>query len=274
MMTRIYAEDARVLIKGAGDMATGIGYRLFKSGFKVFMTDIQKPACIRRKVAFSEAIYDGRTKVEDITAVLARCPEEAFEISSKGYIPVLIDPEARSIEIIKPTVVVDAIMAKHNLGTDIHTAPVVIGVGPGFFAGSDCDAVIETMRGHDLGRVIYKGGASPNTGIPGTIEGYAKERVIYAPCEGIIEVSCDIGSQVKKGESIARVRGTDIAAPISGVLRGMIRNEYMVEAGMKIGDIDPRANVQYCYTISDKARAVGGGVLEAIMYLMKHNNLL
>lgn len=258
----------RVLIRGAGDIATGIGHRLFRSGFKVFMTEIPRPTCIRRKAAFSEAVYDGKAGVEGVTAVLAKNPLEATEISRKGFIPVLVDVRGKSVEAIKPLVVVDAILAKKNLGTSREMAPIVIGVGPGFNAGVDCHAVVETMRGHDLGKVITSGRAGENTGVPGEIKGYSRERVIYAPVSGRIELLCDIGDRVEPGETIAEIGGTAVKSPIEGVLRGIIRDGFDVDKGMKIGDVDPRGIKENCFSISDKARAVGGGVLEAILYMM------
>ncbi len=263
-----YFKDTRVLIRGAGDIATGIGHRLFRSGFKVFMTEVERPACIRRSVAFSQAVYEGRAEVEGVTSVLAKHPREALEMSGRGYVPVLVDPRAKSREVLKPTAVVDAIMSKHNLNTDMQMACIVIGVGPGFFAGKDCHAVVETMRGHDLGRVIYNGEASQNTGVPGQVGGFSRERVVYAPHCGAIKVFCDIGSRVGKDDLIAGIGKTEITAPIAGVVRGIIRDGFVVTKGMKVGDIDPRSNAANCYTISDKARAVGGGVLEALLYFL------
>ncbi|MDD2573808.1 MAG: selenium-dependent molybdenum cofactor biosynthesis protein YqeB [Firmicutes bacterium] len=258
----------RVLVRGAGDMATGIGHRLFKSGFRVFMTEIERPACIRRRVAFSEAVYEGSTEVEGVTSVLAHSPREAEEMSGRGYIPVLIDPLARAAQALKPDAVVDVIMAKKNLGTGMDMAPVVIGVGPGFTAGVDCHAVVETMRGHNLGRVIYQGEASRNTGVPGEVAGFARERVVYTPGNGIIKSVCEIGTRVKAGQLIAVVGENRITAPIDGVVRGLIRDGFAVTKGMKIGDVDPRGIIDNCYTISDKARAVGGGVLESLMHCL------
>lgn len=262
-------DDVRILVRGGGDIATGIAHRLFKSGFRVFITEISRPMCVRRKVAFCEAVYDGKTEVEGVTARLAEDPEEAVRISNEGIIPILIDEKAKSIKTIKPLVVVDAIMAKKNLGLSMKMAPIVIGVGPGFHAGVDCHAVIETMRGHDLGRVITKGKARDNTGVPGDIMGFSRKRVIYAPVSGVIKLVHDIGDMVREGEVIAKINDVVVTAPIRGVLRGIIRNGFNVIRGMKIGDVDPRGVVEHCFTISDKARAVGGGVLEAVLYLMR-----
>lgn len=261
------SEKNTVLIKGAGEMATGIGIRLFNAGFKVFMSEIPKPSCIRRRVSFSEAVYDGETIVEGIKAVVAETPDKAVSLSKKGVIPVLIDPDLDCIKSIKPYGLVDATLAKKNLGINIKMAPIVIGVGPGFNAGVDSHAVIESMRGHDLGRIIYKGSAMANTGVPGDIVGFTKQRVVYAPVSGVIELICEIGDLVEADQTIAKIDDYPVKAPLSGALRGMIRNHYRVKEGMKIGDVDPRGVVYYCFTVSDKARALGGSVLEALMHL-------
>ena len=215
------------LIRGAGDLATGIALRLWRSGIRVVLTDLERPTAIRRTVAFSEAIVHGETTVEDVTARLAANADEARALLTQGIVPVLADPGCACREALAPDALVDAILAKRNLGTRITDAPVVVGVGPGFTAGEDCHAVIETMRGHTLGRVIYSGSAIPNTNVPGLIGGFAGERV----------------------------------------LRGLIADGISVRKGMKSGDVDPRGNVENCYTVSDKATAVGGGVLEAILHL-------
>lgn len=255
-----------VLIRGAGEMASGIAVRLFNSGFKVFMSEIEKPSCIRRKVSFSEAVYDGKMEVEGIKAVLAQTPKEAELLSEEGAISVLIDPGLDCLTHIKPYGLVDATLAKKNMGIDMMMAPKVIGVGPGFYAGADCHVVIESMRGHDLGRLIYKGTAEKNTGIPGDIVGFTRQRVVYAPVEGIITLINDIGDIVEEGQTIAKIGDCSVTAPIAGALRGIIRDGYHVKLGMKIGDIDPRGARGNCFTVSDKARALGGSVLEALLH--------
>jgi len=257
-----------VLIRGAGDIATGIGHRLYRSGFKILMTEIDRPKCVRRRAAFSEAVYDGETEVEGVRALLAKDPQEADRIIKDGLIAVLVDKNIRFIQTVNPFVLVDATMAKRNLGTSMDLAPIVIGIGPGFNAGVDCHAVIETCRGNNLGRVILNGKAQDNTGIPGNIMGFSRERVIYSPVSGTLHLIHDIGSIVEAGETIARVANNSIAAPIGGVLRGILRNGSKVLKGMKIGDVDPTGIIENSYQISDKARAVGGGVLEAILYFM------
>ena len=256
-----------ILIRGAGDIATGIALRLKRAGLDVVMTDIPKPTAIRRTVCFSQAIVHGETKVEDVTARLAASAEEVPALLAEGVIPVLADPEGACIPQLKPAAVVDAILAKRNLGTKITDAPVVVGVGPGFTAGEDCHAVVETMRGHYLGRVIHKGPAIPNTGIPGLIGGFAGERVLRAPADGVFHQLLEIGAQVKMGDIAATVNGEPMVCTLDGVLRGILPEGTPVHKGMKSGDIDPRCSVDHCYCASDKALAVGGGVLEAVLGL-------
>ena len=254
-----------VLIRGAGDIASGIALRLFRAGMRVVMTDIARPTAIRRTVCFSQAIPNGRAKVEDVEAFLAKTDHEVEEILQKKAIPVLIDPEGAFIARLRPDAVVDAILAKRNLGTRITDAPVVIGVGPGFCAGRDCHAVVETMRGHYLGRVIWDGEPIPNTNIPGLIGGYAGERVLRAPCDGIFPQILDIGAQVEAGDVAGTVEGIPMRCTIRGILRGILPDGTPVRQGMKSGDVDPRCELAHCYCASDKALAVGGGVLEAIL---------
>lgn len=255
----------RVVIRGAGDLASGVALRLWRAGMDVVLLDVEKPTAIRRTVAFSEAIVHGVQRVEDVTARLATA-ETAEETLAAGYIPVLVDPEGRSVPKLKPDALVDAILAKRNLGTKITDAPVVIGVGPGFTAGVDCHAVVETMRGHTLGRVIWEGSAIPNTGIPGLIGGFAGERVLRAPAAGLFHPLRDIGDAVTEGEVLATVEGKSMPATLTGILRGILPEGTEVFPGMKAGDIDPRCQRSHCFTASDKALAVGGGVLEALLH--------
>ena len=257
----------KVLIRGAGDIASGIALRLHRAGMQVVMTDLPAPTAIRRTVCFSQAILLGEMTVEDVTARRADSVEEAESLLRRGLIPVLADPEGACISILKPDAVVDAILAKRNLGTRITDAPVVIGVGPGFTAGVDCHAVVETMRGHSLGRVIHAGSALPNTGIPGLIGGFAGERVLRAPADGVFHQLLDIGAQVRQGDVAATVNSVPMTCTLDGVLRGILPDGTPVHKGMKAGDIDPRCKVEHCYTASDKALAIGGGVLEAILDL-------
>ena len=260
-----------ILIKGAGDLATGIAYRLKKSGFDIVMTEIDKPTTVRRTVAFSQAVFDNEIVIEGIKGVKVNNINEIYKEINQGNIPIIIDEKAEIIKELRPDVVVDAIIAKKNLGTNIKDAPIVIGVGPGFEAKVDCHLVFETKRGHYLGKVIEEGSAIPNTGVPGNIGGYTKERIIRASSNGKIKPVVSIGDFVKKGDVVAYVDGVEVLAQIDGIVRGMLQEGIEVFKGMKSGDIDPRCEKDHCFTISDKARSIGGGVLEAIMY-MKNNN--
>lgn len=256
-----------VLIKGAGDLSTGIAHRLKRSGFQVVMTEIDKPTTVRRTVAFSQAVFDGEVQVEGIKAKRAKDIQEVSNILKKNNIPVIVDPQCNILEHIKPDVVVDSIIAKENLGTKICDAEIVIGVGPGFTANKDCHIVVETQRGHYLGKIIENGEAIPNTGIPGNIGGYTTERIIRATADGIIKPIVKIGDYVEAGQIVAYIGSEPILASISGTVRGMLQEGLTVFKGMKSGDIDPRCKREHCFSISDKARAIGGGVLEGILYL-------
>lgn len=256
-----------IVIKGAGDLATGTALRLYRAGFQVVMTELPHPTSIRRTVCFSQAVIYGSYRVEDVTARLAPSPDQVWEILKNGEIAVLCDPEAACIRQLHPDVVADIILAKRNLGTRITDAPVVIAAGPGFTAGVDCHAVVETMRGHYLGRVILEGCAQPNTNIPGLIGGFAGERVLRAPADGIFRQLKEIGDLVKAGEAAGTVEGQPVICQIDGVLRGILADKTPVYQGMKSGDVDPRCEIRHCYCASDKALAVGGGVLEAAMRL-------
>ena len=255
------------LIRGAGDIASGVALRLWRSGIDVVMTDLARPTAIRRTVAFSDAIVHGETTVEELRAVRAEDAAQARALLREGVLPVLADPECACRAALAPDALVDAILAKRNLGTRITDAPIVVGVGPGFTAGEDCHAVVETMRGHTLGRVVYTGSALPNTNIPGLIGGFAGERVLRAPCDGVFTAVHRIGDIVEEGETIGYVEGMPMKCTISGVLRGVLDDGVRVHAGMKSGDVDPRCKPEYCTTASDKALAVGGGVLEAVLHL-------
>lgn len=270
-----------IVVRGAGDLATGTIHRLKKAGFRLLVLEVEHPAAIRRQVALSEAVYAGSARVEDVEAVrmdvdLAEkknrkelLEQEMERIWKKDGVPVLVDPAGLSIAALRPAVVVDAILAKKNLGTTKEMAPLVIALGPGFTAGEDVDVVIETKRGHNLGRVIRSGSAVPNTGIPGIIGGYGKERVMHAQAEGILRNAASIGDIVEARAVIAEIEtenGTvPVEASLSGLLRGLIRDGYPVTKGFKIADIDPRKEeLQNCFTISDKARCIAGSVLEVI----------
>ena len=270
-----------IVVRGAGDFATGTIHRLKKAGFRLLVLEAEHPAAIRRQVALSEAVYAGSARVEDVEAVrmdvdLAEkknrkelLEPEMERIWKKDGVPVLVDPAGLSIAALRPAVVVDAILAKKNLGTTKEMAPLVIALGPGFTAGEDVDVVIETKRGHNLGRVIRSGSAVPNTGIPGIIGGYGKERVMHAQAEGILRNAASIGDIVEARAVIAEIETENgmvpVEASLSGLLRGLIRDGYPVTKGFKIADIDPRKEeLQNCFTISDKARCIAGSVLEVI----------
>ena len=257
----------RVLIRGAGDLASGIALRLHRSGMEVAMTDIAAPTAIRRTVAFSQAIVAGEWTVEDVTAVRCETAAEARCLMATGRIPVFVDPECRIRVELRPDALVDAILAKRNLGTTLQDAPLVIGVGPGFTAGVDCHAAVETMRGHTLGRVLYEGSPLPNTNIPGLIGGFAGERVLRAPADGVFTATRSIGDMVEAGDTVGTVAGKPMVCTIGGVLRGLLADGVVAFAGMKAGDVDPRGVREYCFTASDKALAIGGGVLEAVLGL-------
>ena len=258
-------ENKTVLIRGAGDLASGVAVRLYNAGFPVVMTDIQEPTVIRKTVAFASAIYQGKVEIEGITARKADF-DNWQEILDNGEIPVLVDPLGTILTKMQPTILIDGILAKKNIAmTKVGQAPLVIALGPGFIAGTDADAIIETMRGHDLGRVIYKGSAMPNTGVPGEIGGVSTERVIYSPVAGRVEAILEIGTSVKTGDILAKVNGEPVYATINGVLRGMLQDGLLITEHFKLADIDPRAKQEHCFTITDKARAIGGGCLEAII---------
>ena len=253
----------KILIKGAGDLTTGIAYEFWLAGHQILMTDIEVPLAVRRTVSFSRAVYEGEAQVEQAKGILVQNLEEALGVTKAGNIAVIVDPQAKIRETYCPDVLIDGIMAKKNLGTRIGDAPVVIGIGPGFTAGADCHFVIETQRGPSLGQVISEGSASPNTGIPGEIAGYTIERLVRASASGTMEPIAQIGDLVKKGQTVAMTGGVPVCAQMSGIVRGMLQEGVQVEKGLKIGDIDAREDRTYCVTISDKARRIGKGALEA-----------
>lgn len=302
---QIIKKNLLIICRGAGDLATGIIHRLHRAGHRVIALETDYPAAIRRQVSFCEAVYDGSAAVEGVTARLvpaltdaetdtetysgindtpvAHIASEKWDSSAieavleAGEVPLLIDPKGESIALLKPDVVVDAIIAKKNLGTTINMAPLVIGVGPGFTAGHDVHLVIESMRGHNLARIITDGMAQPNTGVPGNIAGFTSERVIHAPAVGYIHDVRKIGDIVQKGDEIARIypdkesydnalsEYVPVNATITGIIRGLIREGYYFREGFKIADIDPReSELTNCFTISDKARSIAGSVLEAV----------
>lgn len=267
-----------VMVRGGGDLATGTIYKLRKCGFPVLVLETASPSAIRRNVAFCEAVYQGSQQVEDMTCRRADSVEEARQLLEQNQLPLLVDPAGDAIRQMKPLAVVDAILAKRNLGTHRGMAPITVALGPGFAAGVDVDAVVETQRGHNLGRVLWQGAAAPNTGVPGVIAGYGRERVIHSPAAGVLRNVCKITDTVQRGQVIAVVETpageVPVEATLDGLLRGLIRDGYPVTRGFKIADIDPRAEEYWnCFTISDKARCIAGGVLEAVMYLKGERRL-
>lgn len=260
--------DDLIIVRGAGDLASGIIAKLHGSGFKVLAIEANEPTAVRRLVCFSEAVWEGSVKVEGIQGVYAKNTEEMADHLNNRKVVVMRDPKGQLIEALKPHIVVDAILAKRAISTKASMAPHVIGVGPGHEVGVHCDAAVESHRGHKLGRIYYSGTPEKNTGIPGAIGGYTKERVYYAKNSGIINVHKDIKSQVEIGDVIATIDGVPVKAQISGVVRGMLRHGINVSEGMKMADIDPRVEqVENCHLISDKARCIAGGVLEAVFAL-------
>ncbi|MBT9686001.1 selenium-dependent molybdenum cofactor biosynthesis protein YqeB [Pseudoflavonifractor sp. MCC625] len=255
-----------VLIKGAGDLATGVAYRLYRAGYSIVMTDIEQPTAVRRTVAFCQCIYDGTATVEGVTSRRVETVEEVKACLERGEIPVLVDPEAAIRTQMPFDAEVDAILAKYNVNTRIDDAPIVLALGPGFTAGVDCHGVIETKRGHYLGRLILEGSAIPNTGVPGDVGGYTTQRIIRACRDGIFHPVAHIGDTVAEGDVVATVDGEPVYALMPGTVRGMLPDGLRVKQGMKSGDIDPRCEYNHCFTISDKARAIGGGVLEGLLY--------
>ena len=257
--------DLVILIRGAGEMATGVAHRLASCRFKACMTEVSNPQAVRREVAFSEAIFDHEKEVEDVTAKKIDSPRHIFQVWKEGKIPILIDPEAKVKDFLKPEVLIDATLAKKNLGTKITDALLVIGLGPGFHAGRDVHLVIETNRGHNLGRIFANGEAEPNTGIPSSIDGYTEERVIRAPKDGKFKALIKIGEGVMADGKVGMIGNVEVRSRIAGVIRGLLRDGTEVWKGMKLGDVDPRGIKGHCYTISDKARTISGGVLQAIL---------
>ena len=262
-----------IIVRGGGDLATGTIYKLYRCGFPVLVLEAPRPSAIRRNAAFSEAVYEGSQTVEDVTCCLADSIADAEKLLAEGKLTMLVDSKGAAIARLKPLAVVDAILAKKNLGTNRSMAPITVALGPGFEAGKDVDAVVETQRGHNLGRVLLWGKAAPNTGVPGIIGGYGKERVIYSPAAGVLRNVCHITDTVKKGQTIAVIETENeiipVTATLDGLLRGLIRDGYPVAEHFKIADIDPRIEEYHnCFTISDKSRCIAGGVVEAVLFRM------
>ncbi len=253
------------VLRGGGDLATGVAWRLTRAGWPVVVLELPEPLTIRRTVALSSAVTDGEVSVQGMRGVLAGSADEAAKVTARGDVAVMVSPELAGLGPLRPDVVVDARLAKRNIDTSIGDADVVIGLGPGFTAGSDCHAVVETMRGHRLGRVIWSGSALPDTGTPAELGGQAADRVLRAPASGEVAWHAGIGDRVAEGQLLAEVGGVEVRAPFDGVLRGAIRSGSTVPQGLKIGDVDARGDPSACWEISDKSLAVGGGVLEAVL---------
>ena len=271
-----------VAVKGAGDLATGVMHRLFLAGFPVLATELPEPTVVRRTVAFAEAVLLDEMTVEGIIARRAGSLEEVRALLASRQIPIVVDPDGILLKQLHPMVLVEATLSKRNSGITISDAPIVIALGPGYEAGKDVHAIVETKRGHNLGRVYYQGRAEANTGVPGAIGGYTSERLLKAPAAGKFYGVRQIGDMVQSGETVAQIhaptcsgipcdcqQAVPVKTSISGILRGLLRDGLTVKTSMKVGDIDPRAAPEHCFTISDKSRAIGGGVLEAILHLMQ-----
>lgn len=271
-------QNLRIVVRGGGDLATGVIHRLWRAGFTPLVLECAQPAAIRRQVALCEAVYAGSTTVEGMTGVLIHSLSEAVAVWQAGQVPVMVDEAAKCVAILQPDIVIDAIIAKKNLGTNMDMAPLTIALGPGFTAGTDVHAVVETKRGHNLGLIIRTGSAAPNSGIPGVIAGFGKERVLHAPAAGSLHIVHDIGSVVEQGQLIATITTEQgevvpVCATLTGIIRGMIREGFVVTKGFKIADIDPRQEeLANCFTISDKARCIAGSVLELVCEYANRGN--
>ncbi len=262
-------DQSIVVMRGGGDLGTGAALRLQRAGWRVLIIELAQPLAIRRAVAFATAIYDGSIEVEDTIAQRIEKVDEADRLWALDRIPVIVDVDRSIGAQLNSVALIDAIMAKHNTGTRLGDAPIVVALGPGFVAGVDCHAVVETNRGHNLGRVYYRGPAETDTDVPGQIGGENNRRVLRAPTSGVFHAERKIGEVVKTGEVIGYVGSVPLAAQIDGVLRGMLADGLFIAGGTKVADIDPRGNMSHCFSVSDKAWAVGGGVLEAVLYLAR-----
>jgi xanthine dehydrogenase accessory factor len=254
-----------ILIRGAGDLASGTALRLVHAGYSVVMTESSRPSSVRRAVCFSEAVYQGAAQVEELQALRVETLDAARNALAQGKVAVFVDPDCRLAGELKPAALIDAIMAKRNVGTTLNSAPFVVALGPGFYAGRDCHAVVETSRGHSLGRVITSGSALPNTGIPGDIAGHREDRIFRPVKNGAFKGLVAIGTLVKAGDIVAETDGEPVRANISGIVRGILPDGFPAWKGIKAGDVDPRGEKAYCFSVSDKALAIAGGVLEALL---------
>lgn len=256
------------MVRGAGEIASGVINRLSLEGFEVIALEREDPSCVRRRVCYAEALYENEVSIKEVTARKAEAVDAVEKILSEGIVPILIDPNARSLSALKPSVLVDARLLKRNIDTSLGMAPVVIGLGPGFVVGKNCHAAVETNRGETLGQVIYEGSPQEDTGIPAPVDGFAEERILRSPADGILKCKKDIGERIKAGERVADVADQAVVSRIDGIVRGLARDGLHVKRGQKIGDIDPRKDNQELFVISDKAQAVAAGVLAAIRYFL------
>lgn len=256
-----------VLIRGGGDLSSGVAIRLYRIGIQVVILELGEPLVVRRKVAFAQAVFSGQTQVEGVKAQRVECVEDVLACLKERVIPVVVDPKADIRRELQPLILVDGRLTKRPPELGKEAAPLVIGLGPGFWAGKNCHAVIETQRGHRLGRVIWQGEAIPDSGIPEFVNKRSIERVLHAPASGVLKAHVEIGDRVQKGQVVAEVEGQAILAPFEGVLRGLVNPGMRVSQGLKVGDVDPRCDPSYCVLVSDKSLAIGGGVLEAALTL-------
>lgn len=257
--------SAFVLIWGGGDLASGVALRLYRTKIRVLVVEIDQPLAVRRSVSFAQAVYDGEMTIEGVTGQRINKPQEMSAVWENDRLPVIVDPDLNFFEKLKPTVLVDARMRKKFVPLSLDLADMVIGLGPGFSAGENCHAAIETNRGHFLGRVLWEGSPEADTGMPGKVQAYSKERVLHAPSGGVVETKVEIGDAVDTGDPVLSVGGQMVLSPFPGVVRGLIHDGLQVRKGMKVGDVDPRPEDFRCWFVSEKAMAIGGGVLEAIV---------
>jgi len=258
-------ERPLIIIRGGGDLATGVAVRLHRCGFDIVVLEVQQPLAVRRRVAFAEAVYSGEIEIGGVRSVFVSDSEQIPHLRSGHVVPVLVDPTASLCAQINATALVDGRMRKTPPETTLDPSLFTIGLGPGFTAGVNCHVVIETNRGHNMGRVIWQGGPEPDTKVPETVAGFDVDRVLRAPVSGLLEGGKEIGFMIKAGDEIAHVGGVPVEAPFDGALRGLVHDGVHIDAAAKIGDLDPRGEPSYCFSISDKSLAVGGGVLEALL---------
>ena len=254
----------KVVVRGAGEMASGVIHRLFKEGYDIIALEQENPCCVRRQVCFAEAIYSGEIEIEGVKAKLARDYDEALLLLKSDIVPILIDPEVKSLEFFSPDILIDGRMLKRDIDIEKDMAELVIGLGPGFRPGDNCHLAIETNRGPDLGKAFENRPPQEDTAIPSPVKGFTTQRVLRSPANGVVNCRNDLGDRVNKNDIVAEVDGIPVRGEIDGILRGLCHDGIMVTKDQKIGDIDPRGERELCFRISDKARAIADGVLESI----------